>query len=117
MSGSVPGLEVAHLPLALGNATGFALHPRLVAVAHVTREEIAAGHAILVVGRRDRRDRTTRAGAGVLPRHAAAIGAAAAEKFAHGRARDGEILLRRHGGERAHRPQRTRVLRLAFSGQ
>src|SRR5262245_54591611 len=110
-SSSVPGLEVAHLPFALRDPTGFALHPRLVAVAYVTREEIAAGRAILVVGGCDRRDRAARACAWVFPRHAA-VGAAAAEEFAHGSACDREVLL----GRRARGPQRVGVLRLAFSG-
>src|SRR5215468_4297832 len=114
MSGSVPGLEVAHLPLALRDATGFALHPRLVAVAHVAREEVAAGRAILVVGRGDGGDRAARPGARVFPWHAA-VGAAASKEFADRCARDGKILLGRHARERAHRPQRAAVLRLAFS--
>src|SRR4029453_3125809 len=98
-SGSVPGLEVAHLPFALRDPTGLALHPRLVAVAYVTRQEIAAGHAVLVVGGCDRRDGAARARAWVFPRHAA-VGAAAAEEFAHGSARDRAGLLGRHAGER-----------------
>src|SRR5712671_6065567 len=101
-SGPIPGLEGANLPFALRDATGFALHPGLVAVAHVARQEVPAGHAILIVGGRDRRDRAARAGARIFPWHAA-VRAAAPEEFTDGGARDREILLGGQGAERAQR--------------
>src|SRR5881227_77107 len=70
-SGSIPGLEGANLPFALWDATGFALHPGLVAVAHVARQEVPTGRAVLIVGGSDRRDRAACASARVFPRHAA----------------------------------------------
>src|SRR5437016_7960974 len=98
-SGPVPGLHGANLPFALRDATGFALHPGLVAVADVARQEIPAGHAILIVGGRDRRDRATRSSARIFPWHAA-VGAATPEEFTDRGARDREILLGRQSGER-----------------
>src|SRR5262245_19328676 len=87
-SGPVPGLEGANLPFALRDATGFALHPGFIAVAHVARQEVPAGRAILIVGGSDRRDRAARASARVFPWRAA-VGAAASEEFADCCARDG----------------------------
>src|SRR5262249_41903581 len=86
-SGPVPGLHGTNLPFALRDATGFALHPGLVTVANIARQEIPAGHAILIVGRRDRRDRATGSSARIFPGHAA-VGAAAPEELTDCGARD-----------------------------
>src|SRR5215470_7049998 len=90
----LPWPEVAHLPAALVQAAGFALHPRLAAIAHVARQEVLAGHPVLAVRRGDRRDRAARAGARVLPRHAAVL-AAAGQKLGDGGTGDLEVVLGR----------------------
>src|ERR1700730_17584888 len=59
--------QAAHGPFALMDAASIALQPRLRAVTHIARQEIAAGEAVLAVGTGDRRDRAARAGAGVFP--------------------------------------------------
>src|SRR5262245_13379164 len=86
--------QVLHFPLALVDAAGLALEPGLVTLAHVARQEVAAGEAVLVVGGRDRRDGAARAGARVLPRDAG-IPAAAAEHVVHGGLGDHQVRLGR----------------------
>src|SRR5262249_3943536 len=60
---SPPGLEAAHFPLALvGGAAGLALHPGRGTLALEARQELVAGHSVLVAGGGDRRHRAARTG-------------------------------------------------------
>src|SRR3974390_1389216 len=54
-SGALPGLERPHFPGAFVLLTGSALQPGLLAAADVARQEIAAGLAVLGIGRGDGR--------------------------------------------------------------
>ena len=62
--------ELADGPLALMDAAGIALQPGFRPVADVARKEVAALEPVLRIGVGDRRDRSARAGEGILPRKA-----------------------------------------------
>src|SRR6185312_13272055 len=92
--GAAPRAQIAHLPLAALGAAGLALQPRLAAVLDVAGEKIAAGDAVLLVGRGERRDRATGAGLRVLPRQAG-MRATFGQDLARRGARNGEVALGR----------------------
>src|SRR5665647_535398 len=108
MSGALPRLERAYFPDALVLFAGFALHPGLRAAADIARQEIAAGLAVLGIGGGDRGDGAARARARIFPRLAGVL-SPAAEQFADGDAREGEIGVGRQrarllgGGRRRDR--------------
>src|SRR3974390_3734228 len=92
---ALPGLRGTPLPGAAVLLTGLALQPGLRALGHIAREEIAAGLAVLRIGRRYRRDGATRAGRGILPLLARIL-LAAAQHFARRRLGESEIAPRGH---------------------
>src|SRR5665213_3127224 len=92
-SGSLPGLERAHFP-AFVPLAGFALHPGLRRAADITCQEIAAGLAVLGIGRGDRRDSAARAGVGIFPRRTGVF-ATAAKHVGGGRPRVDKIAVGR----------------------
>src|SRR5262252_6333979 len=75
LSGPLQRLHAAHFPPALMDAATLALKPRLGIPAHVAREEVAAGEAVLGVGRRKGCNRAARARSGIFPGHADIAGA------------------------------------------
>src|SRR5690242_10005745 len=74
---ALPGLERADFPLALLLPASFALQPGLRTAGHEACQEIAARLAITCVRGGDWRNRPTRSGAWILPRHAGVLFAAA----------------------------------------
>src|SRR3974377_701393 len=98
-SGVLPGLERAPFPNAFVLLTGGALQPGLLAAADVARQEIAAGLAVLGIGRGDGSHGAARPGARGLPGGAGVL-SAAAEPLGGGGARIGEVPVRWQFGHR-----------------
>src|SRR3974390_2867600 len=98
-SGALPGLERPHFPDAFVLLTGGALQPGLLAAADVARQEIAAGLAVLGIGRGDGRHGAPGPGARVLPGGPGVL-SAAAEPPGGGGARIGEVAVRWQFGHR-----------------
>ena len=92
-------LEPPYLPAAAGGPAGRAFEPILGTSVHVAGEEVAAGHARLRVGRRQRSDIAAGAAVRILPRQTC-VPAAARQRFRSRSTRISEIKLRLRGGLR-----------------
>src|SRR5512139_52902 len=90
----LPGLEGAHLPVALLLLARLPLHPGLRTARHEARQKIAARLAVLGIGGGNRRDRAARSRARIFPRHAGIL-FTTAEHGARSGARIGKIGRRR----------------------
>src|SRR5581483_307434 len=93
------GLETADFPAAFGLFAGGAFEPGFGFALDVARQEIAAGAAVLDIGRGDRGDGAARAAPGIFPRQARVL-LVAPEDLARGDAGISEVVVRRQIGRR-----------------